>query len=53
MEDAVDAILQPEPGRYPYYQLVSSAIGTVYDSRVDWKNAAVHKSYSNFSSLLI
>ena len=32
-EDAVDVILQPEPGRYPYYHLASSAIGTRYDAR--------------------
>ena len=39
-EDAVDAILQPEAGRYPYYHLAASAIGTRYDARVDPKNPA-------------
>ena len=41
-EDAVDMILQPEPGRYPYYHLASSAIGTLYDSRVDRQTTVIH-----------
>ncbi len=40
LEDAVDAILQPQAGRYPYYHLAASAIGTRYDARVDPKNPA-------------
>ena len=46
-EDAVDVILQPEAGRYPYYQLASSAIGTRYDARVDPKNAAISDARFN------
>ncbi len=46
-EDAVDAILQPEAGRYPYYQLASSAIGTRYDARMDPKNAAISDTRFN------
>jgi hypothetical protein len=33
-EDAVDVFLQPRPLPAPYYQLITSALGTVYDSRV-------------------
>lgn len=41
-EDAVDVLLQPEPGRHPYYHLASSAIGAIYDSRVDRRATAAH-----------
>ncbi len=33
-EDAVDIILQPGPGKYPYYQLVTNAIGTRFDMKM-------------------
>jgi hypothetical protein len=46
-EDAVDVILQPEAGRYPYYHLASSAIGTRYDARADEKKAAIHDAQFN------
>jgi len=47
MEDSVDVILQPGPGPYPYYQLISNAIGTVYDSRIDPKDPAKHNTKFN------
>lgn len=37
LEDAVDVFLQPKPTPAPYYQLITSAIGTVYDSRLTEK----------------
>ncbi|OHB80388.1 MAG: hypothetical protein A2V98_04235 [Planctomycetes bacterium RBG_16_64_12] len=33
-EDAVDVFLKPRPGPSPYYQITTSAIGTLYDSCV-------------------
>lgn len=33
-EDAVDIILAPGPGTYPYYQLASNVIGTKFDMRL-------------------
>ncbi|MCD6359370.1 MAG: hypothetical protein J7M38_00815, partial [Armatimonadetes bacterium] len=37
-EDAVDVFLQPGPGKYPYYQLVTNCIGTRYDCRLIKRN---------------
>lgn len=34
-EDALEVFLQPKPGQDPLYQLIASAIGTQYDSRID------------------
>ncbi|MBI2300832.1 MAG: hypothetical protein HYU66_18135 [Armatimonadetes bacterium] len=41
-EDAVDVILQPEPEPSLHYQFICSAMGTLYDSRVDarWKTSS-------------
>jgi hypothetical protein len=33
-EDAVDVLLQPGPGKYPYYQLVTNCIGTRFDMKL-------------------
>ncbi|MBC8875979.1 MAG: hypothetical protein H8E44_41675, partial [Planctomycetes bacterium] len=33
-EDAVDVFLQPRSAPSPYYQIITNAIGTLYDSRV-------------------
>ena len=40
MEDAVDFLCRPAPDAFPYYQFICSAIGTVYDSRVDPRQPA-------------
>ncbi|MEA3401956.1 MAG: DUF6067 family protein [Armatimonadota bacterium] len=37
-EDAVDIFLQPGPGDYPYYQLVTNALGTRFDMRLVEEN---------------
>lgn len=47
MEDSVDVMLQPGPGPYPYYQLISNAIGTIYDSRIDPKDPGIHNAKFN------